>query len=165
MNDPLTRLRPTRVFAAVMASIAAHSAFGAGFQLNENSGSGLGNAFAGGAAVAEDASTLWSNVAGISRLGTRQAAGAIHLITPSIKFRDEFSAPAILQPLGNDGGDAGGLNVVPNVYFAMPLNPQWSVGVGVNAPWGLVTEYGDGWIGRFQAIKSEIKTININPGA
>lgn len=137
----------------------------AGFQINETSGSGLGNAFAGGAAVAEDATTIWSNPAGLSRLGTRQVAVAIHLVTPSIKFHNDFSAPASQQSLGGDGGDAGGLNVVPNLYVAMPLNRQWTLGLGINAPWGLVTDYDDGWIGRFQADKSDIKTVNINPAA
>ena len=145
--------------------VGAGSAFGAGFQLNETSGSGLGNAFAGGAAAAEDATTLWSNAAGISRLGTRQAAVALHLVKPSIKFHNEFSAAATQQTLGGDGGDAGSLNFVPNVYFVMPINPQWTLGLGVNAPWGLVTDYDDGWVGRFQADKSDIKTVNINPAA
>jgi long-chain fatty acid transport protein len=45
----------------------------------------------------------------------------------------------------------------------MPINSQLSIGVGVNAPFGLVTEYDDGWIGRFQGVKSDIKTINVNP--
>ena len=66
--------------------------------------------------------------------------------------------------MGGDGGDAGGLNVVPNLYLAKPLGAGWSVGLGVNAPWGLVTEYDNGWVGRFQAIKSSIKTIDVNPG-
>ncbi len=145
--------------------LGAGPVIAAGFQINETSGSGLGNAFAGGAASAEDASTVWSNPAGLSRLGSRQLAGAIHLVTPSIKFRNEFSAPATQQTLGNDGGDAGGLNVVPNLYVAMPLNRQWTLGLGINAPWGLVTDYDDGWIGRFQADKSDIKTVNINPAA
>lgn len=165
MHTPLIHIRPSHLFAAVIAALGADLALAAGFQLNETSASGLGNAFAGGAAVAEDATTLWSNVAGLSRIGSMQVAGAIHLVTPSIRFRNGYSASATLQAQGGDGGDAGGLNVVPNLYFAMPLNPQWSVGVGLNAPWGLVTEYDDGWAGRFLAVKSDIKTINVNPGA
>jgi long-chain fatty acid transport protein len=140
------------------------AALAAGFQLNETSASGLGNAFAGGAAVAEDASTLWSNVAGLSRLTARQGAVAVHLITPSIKFGDQASTPATQQALGGNGGDAGGLNVVPSLYLVMPVNDRWVAGVGVTAPWGLVTEYDNGWIGRFQASKSSIQTLNINPG-
>jgi long-chain fatty acid transport protein len=52
---------------------------------------------------------------------------------------------------------------VPNLYVAVPIDRRWSVGVGINAPFGLVTEYDDNWIGRFQAVKSDIKTINVNP--
>ena len=87
------------------------------FALQENSGSGLGNAFAGGAAAAEDASTIWSNPAGMAKLATPQVAVAVNLITPSIKFSNGASQPAALQPLGGADGDAGSLNVVPNLYL------------------------------------------------
>lgn len=159
-------MQTTRVAAAigaVLAALAAGQSYGAGFALQENSGSGMGNAFAGGAAAAEDASTLWSNAAGISRLASPQIASAVHIVTPSFKFRDEGSVAAAFQPLGGTGGDAGSVNVIPNIYAAMPLNAQWAVGLGINAPFGLVTEYDDNFIGRFQAIKSDIKTINVNP--
>ena len=158
------RLHP--VARAVLASglmIAAAHSHAAGFQLNETSASGLGAAYAGGAAAAEDAATLWSNAAGLSRLPSRQAVGVLHLIRPSIKFRDEGSTPAAQQPLGHSGGDAGGLNVVPNLYLAWPIDSRWAAGLGINAPWGLVTDYDDGWIGRFQGDKSDIQTINLNP--
>ena len=161
-----TNTRRTRIAAvvgSVMLSLAAGHAAGAGFALQENSGSALGNAFAGGAAGAEDASTLWSNPAGMSRLASPQVAAAIHLVTPEFKFRDGGSQHAAFQPLGGSGGDAGSLNVIPNLYVAVPINPQWSFGVGVNAPFGLETEWDDDWIGRFQGVKSEIKTINVNP--
>ena len=159
------RFRQIRLsLAAGMVVLAPGAALAAGFALQENSGSGLGNAFAGGAAAAEDASTLWSNAAGMARLGSSQVAGALHLIQPSFKFRNANSQAAALQPLlGNEGGDAGSLNVVPNLYLTMPIDKQWSVGLGVNAPFGLVTEYDNGWIGRFQGLKSDIKTINVNP--
>ncbi len=143
--------------------VFATPALGAGFALQENSGSGLGNAYAGGAAAAEDASTLWSNAAGMARLSSGQVAGALNLIQPSMKFSNSASQAAAQQPLGGEGGDAGSLNVVPNLYLAVPINRQWSVGVGLNAPFGLVSEYDSSWIGRFQAIKSEIKTYNLNP--
>ncbi len=45
----------------------------------------------------------------------------------------------------------------------MPINPQWTFGLGVNVPFGLKTEYDDGWLGRYQALKSKIETINVNP--
>lgn len=159
----ITRTRVAAALGGVVLALVGGHALAAAFALQENSGSAIGNAFAGGAASAEDASTLWSNPAGLSRLVSPQFAVAVHFITPSFRFRDEGSQPAAFQPLGSTGGDAGSLNVVPNLYVAMPINRQWSAGVGINAPFGLRTEYDDNWIGRFQAVKSDIRTINVNP--
>jgi long-chain fatty acid transport protein len=159
-------IEKTRIAAAIggaIAALAAGQALGAGFALQENSGSATGNAFAGGAAAAEDVSTIWSNPAGLARIASPQVAAAIHFIQPQFKFKDEGSIAALNQPPGGTGGDAGTLAVVPNLYAAMPINSQFSIGVGVNAPFGLVTEYDDSWIGRFQGVKSDIKTINVNP--
>jgi long-chain fatty acid transport protein len=149
--------------AAALSIISAGTAFAAGFGLQENSASGLGTAYAGGAAAAEDATTVWTNAAGMARLGSGQVAGVLSVIKPSLRFRNGSSQSAALQPLGNDGGDAGSWNFVPNLYVTMPIDKEWSVGLGVNAPFGLVTEYENGWLGRFQGLKSEIKTINVNP--
>lgn len=161
----IRRARVAAALSGIAVMLAGGQASGAGFALQENSGSAMGNAFAGGAAAAEDASTLWSNPAGMSRLASPEVSLAVHFITPSFKFQDNGSVPAAFQPLGGTGGDAGSLNVVPNLYVAVPIDRQWSVGVGINAPFGLVTKYDDNWIGRFQAVKSDIKTINVNPAA
>ena len=161
------RFAPTPVALAVaglLLACAAAPALGAGFQLNETSASGLGTAFAGGAAAAEDASTLWGNVAGLSRIQKGQGILVLHMIKPSIEFENVSSVAAAQQTLGGEGGDAGGTNWVPNLYYAAPINAQWSWGVGFTAPWGLVTEYENGWMGRFQAIRSSIETMNVNPG-
>ena len=144
-------------------SLAAGQALGSAFALQEQSGSGLGNAFAGGAAAAEDASTIFWNPAGMSRFSNIQTVAAGSLICPSAKFSDSGSQPAALQPLGGTGGDAGSCAVVPALYLAVPINRQWSFGLGVNAPFGLKTEYDSDWIGRFQAVKSKVETINVSP--
>lgn len=163
MQRFIGRARVAAALGGMAMALSGGTASGAGFALQENSGSAMGNAFAGGAAAAEDASTLWSNPAGMSRLASPEVSLAVHFITPSFKFHDDGSVPAAFQPLGGTGGDAGSLNVVPNLYVAVPIDRQWSVGVGINAPFGLVTEYDDNWIGRFQAVKSDIRTINVNP--
>ena len=68
-----------------------------------------------------------------------------------------------IQRNNGNGGDAGSWALVPNAYFAMEVNPQTRVGLGINAPFGLQTDYDADWIGRFQAKKSKIQTINVNP--
>ena len=157
--------RPRRVAAAIatLCAFGAGHAYGAGFALQENSGSGLGNAYAAGATLTEDVSGMWSNAATLSKRTRMEAAGALHIITPSIKFKDGGSVAPPFQPLGSDGGNAGDTAAVPNMYIAVPINRQWVFGLGINAPFGLVTEYNSDFMGRYQAIKSDVKTINVNP--
>jgi long-chain fatty acid transport protein len=135
----------------------------AGFALIEQSGSGIGNAYAGGSAVAEDASTIFFNPAGMTYIEGVQAIGVLHLIKPHAEFNNQGSVAGTARPLGSDGDDAGSLAFVPNMYYKMDLTDQIKLGVGVNAPFGLTTEYDKDWIGRFHAIRSELKTVNINP--
>jgi len=158
--------RRTRVAAAVAGlvfALGAGQAFGAAFALSEQSVSGLGNAYAGGAAAAEDASTVWSNPAGMARFSTAQIVAGVAIITPSIKFNDNGgSLPAFNQPLGGSGGDAGSTNYVPDLYLVVPINKQFAFGLGLGAPFGLKTEWDNGWLGRYQGIKSDVKTLNVD---
>ena len=131
-----------------------------GFALIEQNASGMGNAYAGQAAVAEDASTVFFNPAGLTYLSGRQVVVAGHLILPSAKFTD--SGASTLAGLGN-GGDAGATAFIPNLYFSMPLGKDLSLGLGINAPFGLVTEYDTPWAGQTMGIKSDLKTVNVNP--
>lgn len=135
---------------------AAHSA---GFALIEQNASGLGNAYAGQAASAQDASTVFFNPAGMTALAGTEIALAGHLIQPSAKFSGTFSVPVG----GGQGGDAGELGFVPNAYLVFPLTADVRLGVGINAPFGLKTEYDPTWVGRFQAVKSSLETVNLNP--
>jgi long-chain fatty acid transport protein len=123
----------------------------------------LGNAYAGQAASAQDASTIFFNPAGMGLLPDSQLVVAGNLIRPSAKFQNGGSTTAPLQTLGDNGGDAGGLGFVPNLYYVHPVNDKLALGIGVNAPFGLKTEYDQTWMGRFQAVTSEVKTINVNP--
>lgn len=147
-----------RLVAAAVSLIAAGSANAAGFALIEQNASGLGNAYAGQAASAQDASTIFFNPAGMSLLPEKQLVVAGHLIKPSAEFTGTGGIPG-----GNQGGDIGDLALVPNAYFAYKLTPDISLGVGLNSPFGLKTEYDPGWLGRHLAILSDLRTVNVNP--
>ena len=161
----------TRILAAAVfgAALAHHAPAGAsGFALTEHGAQGTGNAFAGGGAVAEDASAAWFNPASITRLATQvQASG--HVIAPSFEFTDAGSVQVIgagaiaLLPTapGIDAGDK--IALVPNLYYVRKLDDRFSFGLAINAPFGLATEYDRNWKGRYQAIESEIIDLNVNP--
>jgi long-chain fatty acid transport protein len=147
--------------AALLAAYAG-GGHAAGFQLLEQNASGIGNAYAGSAAVAENASTIFFNPAGMTGLQAREVSLGVAAVRPNFKFSDTGSsnAPTAVGTNDNGGGD---FVLVPNAYGAMQINPDLYVGIGVSAPFGLVTEYDDGWAGRFQSTKFEIKTVNLNP--
>lgn len=138
-------------------------AHAAGFALIEQNASGLGNAYAGQAASAQDASTIFFNPAGMTLLPDRQLVVAGHLIKSSAEFSggNGVSIPGVNT--GGDGGDAGSLAFLPNAYLAYRVSPSIHVGVGMNAPFGLKTEYDSTWAGSTQAIESDLKTVNLNP--
>lgn len=154
----------TRIVAAVWAALGMTGANAAGFALIEQNASGLGNAYAGQAATAQDASTIFFNPAGLTEIDGRQVTAALHYISPSAKFTGVATTviPGYTPPTAL-GGDAGEPAWVPNAYFTMDLRPGLKFGLGLNAPFGLATEYDASWAGQIQAIKSEVKTININP--
>ena len=134
-----------------------------GFALLEQSGSRLSTAFAGSGVNADDATSLFFNPAGMSRLEQAQVIALTSGIEITSEFRNSGSTAAFGQPLGGSGGDAGEWNLVPGAYLAVPLGDKFSIGLGVNAPFGLKLAYDDGWAGRFQALSSEIETLNVNP--
>src|SRR6266850_2996875 len=151
---------------SALGLLAGSEVHAAAFALYEQGVSGLGNAYAGAAAVAEDATTVWWNPAGMARLGSgKHFAIGGSFISPSTKFSDNGSARGTGSNAAftGSGGDAGKDAFVPSMFFAMDLSPQWNFGVGVSVPFGLKTEYESNWIGRFQGISSKVETLNINP--
>ena len=152
--------------AAVAAAIAmaAEGAAAASFGLVEHGVSGLGNAYSGGAAIAEDPTTVFFNPAGMTRLPGTRASFAVNYIKPSIQFKNQGSKLAGVFPIrGGDAGDGGGGVWVPNAYLTHAVSDRVTLGLAIDTPFGLVTDYSDEWVGRYHAVKSDLKTINVNP--
>lgn len=164
-------MNKTRLLAALGlgGTLLGHSmcVSAAGFAIAEQSVSGLGNAFAGGAASAEDASTIFYNPAGMTRLEGNQFIGGFHVVRPSYKFDDDNSTVTFpsntARITGGNGDDGGQTLAVPNIYYKHAVNDRIALGIGINSPFGLETDYGADWVGRYHTIKGELKTLNINP--
>lgn len=154
------------IASSLLGSVFSGEVSAAGFALIENSASGMGNAFAGGSAIADDASTVWFNPAGMTRLSGEQMSAGLHFISPSAKFKNTGSSQraaaggAALTGPEDDGGESA---IVPNFYYVTELGNGSRFGVGVTVPFGLSTDYNDDWVGRYHATKSEVQTLNINP--
>jgi long-chain fatty acid transport protein len=54
---------------------------------------------------------------------------------------------------------------VPNLYYSQRITDRFSAGIGIFSPFGLSTDYDPSWVGRYHAVESVLKTLNINPAA
>ena len=152
-----------RLVPALVALAFSGSAAASGFQLLEQNASGLANSYDGSAAIADNASTIFFNPAGMTKLQAREFSLGLNAVRPSFEFSDRGSVWTPVANTGTSTGDAGDWAYVPNGYLSWALNKDLYVGVGFSAPFGLSTEYDPTWVGQFQAIKFDIKTYNINP--
>ncbi len=158
-RSPLTLL--PLVSALSLSSFAAH---GAGFALIENSASGMGNAYAGAAAIAEDGSTIYFNPAGMTELEGTQLTGALHWVRPRGEFTNDGSTTASGGSLsGGNGGNNGVDAIIPNLYYSNKIDDGMVFGLGINVPFGMETSYDDDWVGRYHAVSSKVMSVNINP--
>ena len=151
-----------RVALAVALTLAAAGpAAAAGFAVGQTSVSGAGTAFAGGPAAGGDASTLFSNPAGATRLGESEIVFGGVLVLPSVDFSERGSTLFDGSALGgNDGGDGGFDIVVPNFYAFWDYAEHLKFGVGVTVPFGLVTDYELGWLGRYNETTTHYCPVN-----
>jgi long-chain fatty acid transport protein len=163
----MTERRVLAVACLGLCGVVAGAAHGAGFALIEQGATGVGTAFAGSAAYAHDASIQFFNPAGLSLVMNPQFVAAVHLVDLRLDFSDRGSTlPAAglgALPTGATAADAGGRLAVPTFHASLPLGRDLTAGLSVSVPFGLETQYPDGWVGRFQGIHSELRTINVNP--
>ncbi|WP_271411571.1 OmpP1/FadL family transporter [Pseudomonas sp. Q1-7] len=150
-----------RVFKTALAlAIGAASSYSlaAGFAINEQSVSGMGTAFAGRSSSADDATTVFGNPAGMSRLKREQVsvgAAAIFAKTDIDDARGTFG--------GSNDGDMVPTVAVPMGYYVKPIDDKWTFGLGMYVPFGLITDYESGYAGRYYGDRSEVRVITLQP--
>lgn len=154
---PLLRL----LAVAISLAVTATGVQAAGFQLKENSAIGLGRAFAGSGAAPGDAAVIANNPAAMTLLEGYIAQADLSLVDLSVDFTGGGTDASGAPLTGGDGGDAGDLAPIPAAYFSAPLGDRFRVGVSLTAPFGLKTEYDDGWVGRYSALTSDLRTVDL----
>lgn len=148
-------LKTTLSLAVAMAS--SH-VFAGGFALNEQDVAGMGTGFAGRSSSADNASTVYGNPAGMSRLEGQQITGGVAAIDASTDIKNASG-----RSFGSNKGDMVPFTAVPFGFYTNKLNDQWAVGFGVYAPFGLVTDYENGFQGRSFGSYSKVSVITLQP--
>lgn len=159
----------TLALAVASASLFSSTALASGFKLNEQSASGVGTAYAGRTAVVEDASTVYYNPAGMSKLTRPEISVGGTYINIDAKFSNgERTNPAGTSSKDETGVyDHGGSLIpassIPFVYYAHPINEKLALGFGIFVPFGAHTDYSDNALSGGFAGKTELTTIDFQP--
>src|SRR5690606_21486577 len=64
---------------------------------------------------------------------------------------------------GSGGSDLTPDSVAPAFYGLLPVADDVRLGLSVTVPWGLETDYSEGWAGRYHALNTRLMTVNLNP--
>lgn len=122
-----------------------------GFQINEHGARAMGMAGAF-TAIANDPTALFYNPAGLAYVSGTRFYGGATLIKPISSFRgpspsvDEWKMKDLLfNPI--------------NIYVTHQLMDNLTLGIGLNNPYGLGTEWDENWVGKYMAIKTEIRSF------
>ena len=157
-------------FSALALGIAGVLALGnaqaSGFQLKENSVKATGRAAAGSAAAEGDTSVVVNNPAAMTTFEENAVQVDLHAIDLSFEF-EGGGVDAFGQPLqGGNGGDPGHLAAVPAMSAVFPIGDSGvTLGAMVGAPFGLATDYEPGWTGRYHALESDVRIIDLTLSA
>jgi long-chain fatty acid transport protein len=142
---------------AVAVAIVSTSAWSAGFQLNEFSSSGLGRAYSGEGAIADDAGNVSRNPALITMFDRPTfSAGAI-FVDPDVNISGR-------SPTGRslNSQNIAPTAWVPNLHFVAPINDQFGWGASVTSNYGLATEFNNNYAAGAYGGTTDLETLNLN---
>ncbi|EOD77991.1 Long-chain fatty acid transport protein [Grimontia indica] len=152
-----------RTLLSTAIALAAFQAHGAGFQISEHSTSGLGRAFAGEAAIADNAAVAVRNPAAMTMFDSAQVSGGLSFIQPDVDASvDSLNGnPGSAVPnTTSEHSDVAPDAIVPYAHYVDPINDKMAWGVSVFSNFGLSTEYPTDSVGAAIGGQTELVTIN-----
>lgn len=152
------KTRYTKSALAVAVALVSTQAWSAGFQLNEFSASGLGRAYSGEGAIADDAGNASRNPALIMMFDRPEFSIGAVFIDPDVNITGKSP---------NTGKSTNADNIaptawVPNMHFVMPINEQFGWGASVTSNYGLATEFNDNYAAGPFGGTTDLQTVNLN---
>ncbi|HEY5802938.1 MAG TPA: outer membrane protein transport protein, partial [Lysobacter sp.] len=150
----------------ITGALAIGQVHASAFQIKENSVKAQGRSYAGSGVAKDDASVVSNNPATMAQFKGTTFQADVTVIDLGFEFTGG-GYDAIGRPItGGDGGDAGDVIPVPAMSFIHKFESTGiAIGAQVSAPFGLKTEYEAGWVGRYYADTSDLKTVDLTLSA
>lgn len=157
-----------KTLLAVTVAFASGQTMAAGFQLNAQSATGLGRAFAGDAVIADNASVMARNPAAMALFDKMELSLGFESITSLIEVKDatyQNNLPMLGggQPVvANvpDTDDVGDTSIAPNIHLIVPVNDKFAWGVNAYTNFGTKTEFSDDYIATEYGGLTDVKSFN-----
>ena len=147
------------IVVTCVVMLPTHRVWGAAAELYETGAPDLGTASAGRAAMAADASTVATNPAGMTLLDRTQLLGAMGALLPSSNFD---LAPQTTTS-GGGGGNAGVFTPLGSFFYVYKLSERLRLGMGTYSDYGLSTDPGKQWAGRYYFTEVSLISSKANP--
>lgn len=144
---------------ATLIAVASAPVLANGLAINEQSASAAGTAYAGRASMASDATTIYGNPAGLSRLDRAQVSVGAAVIMADTEISNVSGG----APGGTNEGDMVPTSVIPFAYYAAPYNDRVSYGLGLYAPFGVESDYEETFAGRRHGLRSKVQVVTLQP--
>jgi long-chain fatty acid transport protein len=163
VTDAKEDVKMRRLFApaAILGTLASGPAFAGGIMLYEVGTADVGLASAGYGARAQDASTVFTNPAGMTRLDGTQVLVGAQLLYGDLRFSiGQGTSPALGT---GDGGNPIGWFPGGGLFISHSISPDLKVGFATTGNFGLTQKYDSGWVGRYYAQESTLIGISFLP--
>jgi len=161
--SPLWRALRAVGMVGALGSVCAPALAG-GITMYEVGSADVGLASAGYGARAQDASTVLTNPAGMTRLDGTQVLAAGQLLWGDVKFSvGSGTSPALGSgdggyPVGQNGWFLGG-----GGFASYSASPDLKLGIALTGNFGMPLNYDDGWVGRYYVQKATMLGLSFMP--
>lgn len=154
---------------AVTVALASQQALAAGFQLNAQSATGIGRAFAGDAVIADNAAVMARNPAAMALFDATALSLGFESITSKIKVKDAtytstaYNGANVLNSTttGANESNAGDTSIAPNIHLIVPVNDKFAWGVNAYSNFGTKTQFDDDYAAGEYGGSTDVKSFNI----
>jgi long-chain fatty acid transport protein len=155
------RVRQIALWAALLVGLWTLPAMAGGLLLYEVGTADVGLASAGYGARAQDASTVLTNPAGMTRLPGAQLLFGAQALYGDYQFTiDPGTSPALGA---GDGGNTIGWFPGGSAFFTYRVSPRLAVGLGAAGNFGLAEKYDPDWVGRYYVQEATLLGVSVLP--
>lgn len=158
--------KKTKIVAGITlatATLISQQISAAGFAVNEQSATASGTALAGNAASDTDISFSYWNPALFANATETTLYINGSYVSPNADISNVTGTAAINGTTSTtEGSSPVDDAIIPSIYLAVPVSDKTVLGVSLNVPYALKSEYDENWAGNYHGTTTELQDISLS---